>query len=221
MRTYVRSAGRHGAAPHEHADPGDERDQSAARDSATKVARHSAEAENRRESDGRYYGQGSADHSRVSQRRQMLDEQADGKDAFSSLDAALHGVSTGDHPDRADRDHQAEQDYPQPPEPTEARPVPLANGYAAEMRDVLRRLNIQAPARRRWFLWGVRSRFEVGLRLARPRLSDELLAVHLDAFNSAAKAIESEDRGRQQETGHPACTPRRYPNIPKLGDASA
>ena len=121
MRTYVRSAGRHGAAPHEQADRWDERGQSIGRDSAAEVARHSAEAENRRESDGRRFGQGSADHSRVSQRRQMPDEQADGEDAFSSLDAALHGASTGDYPDRADRDHQAEQDYPQPPEQTEAR----------------------------------------------------------------------------------------------------
>ena len=203
MRTYVRSAARHGAAPHEQADRGDERGQSIGRDSAAEVARHSAEAENSRESAGRHFGQASADHSRFPQHRQMPDEQADGEGAFSSLDAALHGVSTGDHPDRADRDHQAEQDYPQPPGLTEARRVPLANGYAEEIRDVLRRLNIQAPARRRWFVWGVRSRFEVGLRLARPRLSDELLAMHLDAFDSAAKAIEREDRGRRQETGHP------------------
>ena len=141
---------------------------------------------------------------RVLQRRQMLDEQADDEDAFSSLDAAPHDVSAGENPDQADGDHQAEQNYPQRPEPTAAQQVAIADGYIGEMQDVLRRLNIQAPVKRRWFLWGVRTRFEVGLRLMRPRLSNELLAVHLDAFDAAAKTIEREDLRRQQGIGHRA-----------------
>ena len=78
-----------------------------------------------------------------------------------------------------------------------AQQVQLASGYVAEMRDVLRRLNIQDPLKRRWFLWGVRSRFEVGLRLIKPRLSDELMNVHLDAVEAAGKAIQREDLRRQ------------------------
>ena len=193
MRTYVARAGRYRAVPTEAA----ESSQSADRDSVAKVARQArGSAEHGHKSDGRDYERGSADYGRASQRRQAPDQQADGEDAFSSSDPALHGGATGDHPDGANWDHQATQDYPQPPGPPEARRVPLANGYAEEIRDVLRRLNIEAPARRRWFLWSVRSRFEVGLRLMRPRLSAELLDTHLDAFNSAAKAIEREDRGR-------------------------
>ncbi len=65
-------------------------------------------------------------------------------------------------------------------------------------------MNMQSPLKRRWFLWGVRTRFEVGLRLMRPRLSDELLAVHLDAFDAAAKAVEREDIKRQQGIRHRA-----------------